>query len=93
VGVETAFSHLAAALGLPTVTLFGPTGPVRHGTCGARAVHLTPVDFQCSPCYGRTSCKLEPARSASPPCLASLTPEHVWQTLMAANGAGPGGGR
>jgi heptosyltransferase-1 len=89
VGVETAFSHLAAALGLPTVTLYGPTGPRRHGTCGANATDLPAVDFPCSPCYGRTSCKLDPARSDSPPCLASLTAEQVWQTLMATAGAQP----
>lgn len=31
VGVDTATTHMAAALGVPTVTLYGPTNPVKWG--------------------------------------------------------------
>ena len=31
VGPDTALTHMAAALGIPTVTLFGPTDPVKWG--------------------------------------------------------------
>lgn len=82
VGVETAFSHLAAALGIPTVTLFGPTGPRRHGTSGQRAVDLTPRTYNCSPCYGRSVCKLDRTPAAAPPCMASFSAAQVWRTLM-----------
>ena len=89
VGVETAFSHLAAALELPTVTLYGPTGPARHSTNGPRTAHLASADFPCSPCYGRRNCKLDPARSESPPCLAAVSAERVWRALIGANGGKP----
>ena len=44
--------HIAAAVGTPTVSLFGPTSPVRHGPCGNGHIMLEkPVS--CRPCYRR----------------------------------------
>lgn len=40
VGGDTGPMHLAAALGIPLVALFGPTDPVRNGPYAARAVVL-----------------------------------------------------
>ncbi|HEV2963106.1 MAG TPA: glycosyltransferase family 9 protein [Candidatus Angelobacter sp.] len=40
VGGDTGPLHLAAALGIPVVGLFGPTDPVRTGPYGTRAVAL-----------------------------------------------------
>lgn len=37
VGADTGPTHLAAALGVPTVALFGPTDPARFGPVGPRA--------------------------------------------------------
>ena len=51
--------HIAAALGRPLVTMFGPTNPVRTGPFG-RDDSVVRVDIPCSPCYSRrcshTSC-------------------------------------
>jgi ADP-heptose:LPS heptosyltransferase len=41
--------HLAAALGLPTVALFGPESPVFYGPIGNQAINLY-AHFRCSPC-------------------------------------------
>lgn len=41
VSVDTGLSHLAAALEVPTVTLYGPTDPQLVGTYGKNQVHLT----------------------------------------------------
>ncbi|MBI5546106.1 MAG: glycosyltransferase family 9 protein [Deltaproteobacteria bacterium] len=52
-------SHIAAALGTPLVTLFGPTSPKRWGPLSPRAdVVRAPVE--CSPCtnHGGASCPL-----------------------------------
>lgn len=40
VGVDTGLSHLGAALGIPGLTLYGPTLPGLTGTRGAHQVHL-----------------------------------------------------
>ncbi len=51
--------HIAAALGRPLVTMFGPTNPARTGPFG-RNESVVRLDIVCSPCYSRrcshTSC-------------------------------------
>ena len=44
--------HIAAALGRPLVTPFGPTNPVRTGPYG-RMESVVRLDIPCSPCYSR----------------------------------------
>jgi heptosyltransferase-1 len=45
--------HIAAALGKPLVSLFGPTNPVRTGPYG-RLDTVLRLDIPCSPCYSRS---------------------------------------
>jgi len=40
IGGDTGPMHLAAALGIPVVAIFGPTNPVRNGPFGTRSVVL-----------------------------------------------------
>lgn len=47
--------HISAALDTPTVALFGPTDPIRHGPRGKGYVVIE-KDVQCRPCYER-ECK------------------------------------
>jgi heptosyltransferase-1 len=44
--------HIAAALGRPLVTMFGPTNPVRTGPYG-RPECVVELELPCSPCYRR----------------------------------------
>jgi heptosyltransferase II len=69
---DTGVAHLAAALGVPVVTLFGPTDPVLTAPRGSVAVvsHPTP----CAPCFYRT-CPIDH------PCLRSVTAEEVGARL------------
>lgn len=46
---DTGAAHLAAALGRPTVTLFGPTSPRRFAPRGSHVLALSRGDF-CQPC-------------------------------------------
>jgi heptosyltransferase-1 len=48
VGPDTGPLHLAAALGVPTVALYGPTDPRRNGPYGARHKALRPEDARTS---------------------------------------------
>jgi lipopolysaccharide heptosyltransferase I len=49
---DTGPMHIAAALGRPLVSIYGPTSPYRTGPFGRldTVVHL---DIPCSPCFGR----------------------------------------
>lgn len=49
VGNDTGTLHLAAACGVPTVTLFGPTDPRKWNPITSTAVFLE--DLPCRPCY------------------------------------------
>src|SRR5205085_11084297 len=50
-GVDSGALHLAAALGVPSVHLFGPTDPARFGPWGRPGRHqIVRVAIDCSPC-------------------------------------------
>ena len=52
-------AHIAAALGRPTLALFGPTSPIRWAPQGPRARFVS-LGLPCSPCsnYGGRECPL-----------------------------------
>jgi heptosyltransferase-1 len=80
VGVDTGLCHLAAALEVPAVTLYGATRPELTGTRGPDQLHLL-ADFPCAPCLKR-SCAFTGDTQVEPACFASLTPALVWRTLQ-----------
>ncbi len=86
VSVDTGLGHLAAALGVPTVSLYGPSDPKLSGTHGARQLHLA-ATFPCSPCFSRT-CTVKGDKPIDPPCFQSLSPDKVWESLKVQVGIG-----
>ncbi|HEX9879497.1 MAG TPA: glycosyltransferase family 9 protein [Candidatus Binatia bacterium] len=74
-GNDSGTSHLAAAVGVPTVVLFGPTDPVQWRPRGKR-VWILGVDLACSPCGLSVSRSCNHRR-----CLAGLSPERVENLL------------
>lgn len=87
IGVDSGLSHLSAALGIPTVGLYGPTDGELTGPRGLHASHLQSA-LHCSPCL-RARCRYRGAalewhhEDVIPPCFASVTPERVWQHAQA----------
>jgi len=68
--------HLAAALGTPTLGLFGPETPRTYGPLGARARALwRPI--ACSPCLSVHANKLAACVHPRAECLAGLSVERV----------------
>lgn len=56
VSSDTGPMHIAAALNVPVVAVFGPTNPARTGPYGS--IHTAVVaDVPCSPCYKRKRCR------------------------------------
>lgn len=80
VAVDTGLGHLAAALGTPTLSLYGPTNPALTGTIGNNQVHLAAQIPACAPCLQR-ECSYQGESAEQPACFAGLTPEVVWQQM------------
>lgn len=79
VAVDTGFAHLAAALSVPTVSLYSSTNPKQTGACGENQIHLA-ADFACAPCLNRV-CTYRGAALITPACFEKLSPERVWAAL------------
>lgn len=69
-GPDSAPLHMADALGVPVLGLYGPTAPGRTGPIGAQAVSMT-AGVDCQPCFERR-CPLK-----THACMQQLTPESV----------------
>ena len=67
--------HLARALGVPTLAIFGSTDPHQFDFCGHHALF---AGLSCSPCsfYGLSKC---PKKHLA--CLKTLTPDKAWTAL------------
>jgi ADP-heptose:LPS heptosyltransferase len=71
-GVDSGAAHLAAAVGCPTLVLFGPGDPVETLPRGQHVRFLS-AGLWCSPCRSRTC-----LRSDYPSeCMDRIAPEHV----------------
>ena len=79
VAVDTGLGHLAAALDIPTVSLYGPTNPRLTGTAGASQTHLH-AEFECAPCLQR-KCTYTGKSNQKPACFTQLNPAFVWDKL------------
>jgi heptosyltransferase-2 len=71
---DTGAAHLAAALGRPTVVLFGPTDPARTGARGAHVMGMSANSF-CQPC-----CYLECPLNHL--CMSELSPAAVLEAAL-----------
>ncbi len=77
---DSGLMHLAAAVGVPTVGLFGPTDPARTAPRGHIALQAKGVD--CAPCWPlRGVGRRPPCPHAEQLCMIQLTPERVWSAL------------
>ncbi len=85
VTVDTGLGHLAAALAVPTVALYGPTDSELTGLKGRNVVNLN-AGFACAPCRDR-ACRyrgpdvLVAQERVIPACFSSVPPERVWRAL------------
>ena len=73
-GNDSGITHLAAALGLPTVAIFGPTDPAVWGPQGLE-VRILYEQISCSPCSSETR------SGCSRQCLETIGPDRVIETL------------
>jgi heptosyltransferase-1 len=79
VGVDTGLSHLAAALDVPGVTIYGSTNPNLTGTRGRYQTHAI-GQFVCAPCM-RRECHYTAPSTVRPACYESVPPQRIWDLL------------
>jgi heptosyltransferase I len=79
--MDTGLSHLAAALDVPAITLYGATDSGLIGASGASQLHLKSDRF-CSPCQAKT-CRYS---SGDNPCLEQIAPDRVYGELLRLTG-------
>lgn len=98
VAVDTGLGHLAAALSVPVISLYGSSDPELTGTYGRRQLHLR-SQLACVPCLQKT-CKYqgEPQLdeiagktfTVRPACFRSNPPELVWEKFRSLRAGGQG---
>ncbi|MDF2954241.1 MAG: ADP-heptose:LPS heptosyltransferase [Thermodesulfobacterium sp.] len=71
---DSGLMHLAAALKIPQIAIFGSTDPEKTGPLNPKAIVLK-KDLPCSPCFKRT-CKYGHYK-----CLKDITPEEVLENI------------
>ena len=80
IGNDSGPLHLAAVLGIPTVSFFGPETPTLYGPQGQQ--HLVFYEnIYCSPCLNVFNAKTAPC-AGNNVCMQSIDPAHVLQTIL-----------
>lgn len=64
--------HIAAALGIPVIAIFGPTNPARTGPYGRNHIIIR-SDVSCAPCYKKTCRTMR--------CMAEISAERVYKEI------------
>ena len=79
---DTGPMHIAAALGRPMVSIYGPTSPDRTGPYG-RLDTVVQLDVECSPCFGRHCSHMKPAWARAEAVGGAQSPECAAEQLGA----------
>ena len=76
IGNDSGCMHLAGALGIPTVAIFGSTNPARTGPMGPKT-RVIYHQLECSPCLART------CRFGHYNCLTQIEPAEMADAMIA----------
>ena len=80
--------HMAVSLGLPLVSAFGPTSPIRTGPYG-RPEAVVRVEVPCSPCYIRHIRRCPYDHRCMTRLSAAMMIERIDRVLASASSSGP----
>ena len=69
--------HIAAAVGTPTIALFGPTSPTRHGPYGENH-EIIEKPVECRPCYKRNCMRKDQPHL----CMTEIDPNEVVTQIL-----------
>jgi heptosyltransferase-2 len=77
---DSGIMHLAAALQVPLVALFGPQSPVKFGPWGEKC-RVIYKNLPCSPCRQKFFQECKPSRRLTPACVESISIEEVLEEI------------
>ncbi|MFT3741338.1 MAG: lipopolysaccharide heptosyltransferase I [Gammaproteobacteria bacterium] len=80
VGGDTGLGHLAAALKVPSISLYGSTRKDLIGTLGEDQHHIV-SPFLCINCH-RKQCNYQSQLHDEPLCMQAIFPQQVWQQMQ-----------
>jgi heptosyltransferase-2 len=86
---DSGIMHLAAALDLPLIALFGPQSPVKFGPWGARC-RILYKRFPCSPCRQKFFEECDPSPRGKPMCMEKITVAEVIENARGILTGAPG---
>jgi heptosyltransferase-1 len=78
--VDTGIAHLASALSLPCVIIYGATSAKLTGAIGKKTYNVS-ANYHCSPCFKKKCNKID-AKNKTPPCYDSLRVEDIFSLLQ-----------
>ena len=83
IGNDSGPMHIAGALGIPVIGIFGPGSPRRTGPFRPRS-KFVPVTagFPCAPCRQKFGLECDPLPSGKPPCLEVISVEEVMREAL-----------
>lgn len=86
IAVDTGLGHMAAALAIPCVSIYGSTAAKLTGAMGNKQVRLQ-SDYPCSPCFNKQCDKLS-ENVVDPPCYVKsdqnggINASKLWESLF-----------
>jgi len=82
IGNDSGPGHIAAALGTPTIAIFGPTHPALGFSPAGQKVMVIQNNFECSPCtlHGKGNCLVNKSPSAE--CMKKLLSKEVFDKAI-----------
>ncbi|HIG41320.1 MAG: lipopolysaccharide heptosyltransferase I [bacterium] len=83
VAVDTGLGHLAVAMNIPMIGIYGSTDPLLTGPYGSRQEIVVSDNLPCIPCLKR-ECKFQKSDDCSsiyPPCYRDITADMVFERL------------
>lgn len=80
ISIDTGLAHMAAALNIPNVCLYGPFDPKHCGTYGYKQIHLSAATPTCAPCIS-TKCTYKGISEHQPACMAAIQPQQVLKSF------------
>jgi len=78
IGNDSGPLYLAAAMGIPTISIFGPTNPARLAPIGEKHL-VVKSDIDCSPCYREVLGSFP--QCENPECMKSITVKRVFEVV------------